>query len=83
MIACLNVANLLVARAVARQKELAIRTALGGGRLRLIARTADGECFALRGGGALGLVLAAAALAWLKHARAEMGRVDRFTSMSR
>ena len=36
LIACLNVANLLVTRAAAQRKELAIRTALGGSWLRLI-----------------------------------------------
>ena len=75
LIACLNVANLLVARAAARQKELAIRTALGGGRMRLL-REHLAESFLLEAvGGAAGLLLAYAAIAWLLHTRPDMARV--------
>ena len=76
LIACLNVANLLVARAAARRKELAIRTALGGGWLRLM-RERLTECLLLSaGGGALGLLLAFAALDWLTRTRHDMSRVE-------
>jgi putative ABC transport system permease protein len=75
LIACLNVANLLVARAAARRKELAIRTALGGGWLRLV-RERLIECLLLStAGGALGLLLAFAALQWLTRTRQDMNRV--------
>src|SRR5215469_10572119 len=62
LIACLNAANLLTARSAARRREIAIRTALGGGRFRLI-REQLIETFVLFSmGGAAGLALAYVAL---------------------
>lgn len=76
LIACLNVASLLVARGTYRRREFAIRLALGGGRWRLLAAHLTETLLLSTAGGAVGLLMAYAAIRWFVSTRQDISRVE-------
>lgn len=65
LVACSNVANLMLARGLTRRREIAVMAALGASRWQIVQRVLAENCVAAAAGGALGLFITWAGVRWL------------------
>jgi putative ABC transport system permease protein len=75
LIACLNVANLLVARSASRRKEISIRASLGGSRWKLLGEQVTESLLLAMAAGAIGIPMAWIEVKWLTLVRPDVARI--------